>query len=149
MFKHILVAVDGSVQSDNALALALRIAGSGRVSALFVIPDYGMGDFAHLSFSKGSSLEDDVRELRSRLLSEGRRRLDEWLARGGNAADRLERLVQVSEHPYEEIVQTAAREGCDLIVMGSRGRGALASTLLGSQTMRVLSLSKVPVLVAH
>ena len=47
----------------------------------------------------------------------------------------------------QQIVKYAQAEGIDLIVTGTRGHGALASIALGSVTMKLLALSKVPVLV--
>ena len=51
--------------------------------------------------------------------------------------------------PWEAIVDHAAKERCDLIVMGSHGRSGLASLFLGSETRDVLSHSKVPVLLVR
>ena len=145
MFKHILVATDGSEHADKAVSLALRMAGPAELTALTVVPDYGMAEFAEVTFTHGP----DVPQLRENLAAEGRRKLDDVLARHGVPADRVERVVQVSDYPHQAILDTAERLHCDLIVMGSRGRGALASMLLGSQALRVLTLAKVPVLVAH
>lgn len=50
-------------------------------------------------------------------------------------------------NPYEAIVATADERGCDLIVMGSHGRRGVEGFLLGSETVDVLTHSKVPVLV--
>ena len=49
--------------------------------------------------------------------------------------------------PYVAILDTARREGCDLIVMGSHGRRGLTELLLGSETVKVLTHSEIPVLV--
>jgi nucleotide-binding universal stress UspA family protein len=145
MFEHILVATDGSEIADKAVSLALRLAGHGRVTALMVVPDYGTADIVKVVFTNGP----DPDQLRKDLAQAGRRTLDDVLARQGAQARRVERLVAVSDYPYQEIVDTAEREKCDLIVMASRGGNALKSALLGSQTLRVLSLAKVPVLVTH
>ena len=50
-------------------------------------------------------------------------------------------------HPYEEIIKTAENHGCDLIWMASHGRKGLDKLLLGSETQRVLSHARIPVLV--
>ena len=145
MFKHILVATDGSEHADKAVSLALRIAGPAKVTALTVVPDYGMAEFAQVTFTHGP----DVAQLRKKLAAEGQRKLDDALARHGTVANAVERLVLVNDCPHQAIIETAERLRCDLVVMGSRGRGALTSMLLGSQTLRVLTLAKLPVLVAH
>jgi nucleotide-binding universal stress UspA family protein len=49
--------------------------------------------------------------------------------------------------PYVVILDTARREGCDLIVMGSHGRRGLTALLIGSETVKVLTHSGTPVLV--
>ena len=51
------------------------------------------------------------------------------------------------EHPYLAIINTAASRGCDLIVMASHGRHGVAALVLGSETFKVLTHCKIPVLV--
>jgi nucleotide-binding universal stress UspA family protein len=53
------------------------------------------------------------------------------------------------DHPYEAIINAAAQYGCDLIVMASHGRRGIAGLLLGSETTKVLTHSKTPVLVCR
>lgn len=51
------------------------------------------------------------------------------------------------EYPYRAIIKTAKSRRCDLIIMASHGRGSASALLLGSETLKVLTHSKIPVLV--
>jgi hypothetical protein len=51
------------------------------------------------------------------------------------------------EHPYRAIIDTAESKGCDLIIMASHGRHGISAIILGSETVKVLTHSKIPVLV--
>jgi nucleotide-binding universal stress UspA family protein len=144
MFKNVLLATDGSEFADRAVALALAVAPKGRVTALMVVPDPSAAHFGETGV--GASVH--LAALLDAALKASRERLDQALSRQGAAAERIEKLVRVAESPAAEIVATALRGHHDLIVMATRGRGALASALLGSQTQRVLALASVPVLVA-
>jgi nucleotide-binding universal stress UspA family protein len=93
-------------------------------------------------FKNGPSFE----EVRERFAAEGRRRL-ELVLQQHRALGSVEPNVAVGDFAYDEIVKTAERLHCDLIVMAARGRGATKSALLGSQMSHVLSLAQVPVLV--
>jgi hypothetical protein len=56
--------------------------------------------------------------------------------------------IQVEhEHPYQAIIDTADAKGCDLIVMASHGRHGISAIVLGSETVKVLTHCKIPVLV--
>ncbi len=56
--------------------------------------------------------------------------------------------IQVEhEYPYRAIIETADSKGCDLIVMASHGRHGLSAIILGSETVKVLTHCKIPVLV--
>lgn len=149
MFTNILVATDGSETADKAVSLALALAShegsQARVTALLVAPDYGLAGFAKASFAEGQ----DVHHVRRELLAEGYRVLDAALRRHGTPAATVDRLVSLNDRPYEAIVAAAEQLSSDVIVMASHGRQAAASALLGSQTLKVLSLAKVPVLVAR
>jgi len=58
--------------------------------------------------------------------------------------------IQVKDMPpYQAITATAADRGCDLIVMASHGRSGLSAVVLGSVTNKVLTHTKIPVLVCH
>lgn len=146
MFKHILVATDGSALADKALALALQLAATcgeaTRVTALMVTPDYGTAELVGVTLGNGPPLQ----ALRESHAAAARRRLDALLAQHP-AQWPVEARVVVGDLPYEEIVKAAAGLHCDLIVIAARSRGALAAALLGSQTARVLALATVPVLV--
>lgn len=145
MFKHVLVASDGSERASKALAAALNIASESagtRVTAVMVVPDYTTRDVIDVVLTDGPSFD----AVRSVLAAKGRQRLDEILSHVAGS-ERIERCIAVGDSPYVEIISTAERLQCDLIVMASRGRGAAKSALLGSQTVHVLSMSKVAVLV--
>jgi nucleotide-binding universal stress UspA family protein len=149
MFKHVLVATDGSELADRALELAMGLGVDTRVTALMVVPDYGMAAYTRMTFGTGL----DVEGLRRRIVEAGEAELGAALARvrpnSPLRPGRVESRVLIGDLPYQTIIDTAEQEGCDLIVMASRGRGGLASAFLGSQTLRVLALTKVPVLVAR
>jgi nucleotide-binding universal stress UspA family protein len=51
------------------------------------------------------------------------------------------------EHPYQAIIDAASKNGCDLIAMASHGRRGISAIVLGSETVKVLTHSKIPVLV--
>ena len=58
--------------------------------------------------------------------------------------------IQIKDaQPYKAIIATAADRGCDLIVMASHGRSGLSAVVLGSVTNKVLTHTKIPVLVCH
>jgi nucleotide-binding universal stress UspA family protein len=60
-----------------------------------------------------------------------------------------ETLYLEKDHPYEAIIEAAKQRGCDLIVMASHGRTGIAAVVLGSVTTKVLTHTKIPVLVCH
>ena len=51
--------------------------------------------------------------------------------------------------PYQAIIRTAENQCCDVIVMASHGRGGVSALLLGSEAMKVLYHSNIPVLVVR
>ena len=56
---------------------------------------------------------------------------------------------EVHEHPYEAIIAAAGGRGCDLIFMASHGRRGMSALVLGSETTKVLTHSKIPTLVCR
>jgi len=58
-------------------------------------------------------------------------------------------VCETSDHPYDAIIKTADAKGCDLILLHSHGRKGLAAVLLGSETRKVLTYSKIPVMVVR
>ena len=64
-----------------------------------------------------------------------------------NAGVEFAKLSATSDSPYEAIIDAATQSGCDLIFMSSHGRRGISALLLGSETHKVLTHSKIPVLV--
>jgi nucleotide-binding universal stress UspA family protein len=56
-------------------------------------------------------------------------------------------MREIHDQPYRAIIDSALANGCDLIVMASHGRRGVSALLLGSETVKVLTHSTIPVLV--
>jgi nucleotide-binding universal stress UspA family protein len=144
MYKHILIATDGSELAGRAVTAGLALAKvlQARVTAVTATEPWSamvMGEPA-LVFPI-EEYEKAAAENAGRILS----------GVGSSAEDvGVEcETVHVNDFPAEGIVEAAKAKGCDLIVMASHGRRGLSKLLLGSQTTRVLTLSTVPVLVCR
>ncbi|GAB7541294.1 universal stress protein [Cupriavidus sp. CuC1] len=143
MFTHLLLAVDGSPLSDAAFhkALALAQEMKARVTALRVGPKYHV-------LAYHTEMLTDTRELFAEEISDSATKYLEGIALEAAAAGvTCDTAFLVDDHPYEAIIKTAEDRGCDLIVMASHGRRGVQGVLIGSETQKVLTHSKIPVLV--
>ena len=143
MFSHLLVATDGSDLSEVALiegaklAKALNAKATVVTAALTPAPivlegvDVGPGQPERQYVAKDRAQE--TLESATRVMQEG----------GVNC----QTVSVIDKRPFEAILDTAEAEGCDLIVMASHGRSGFQSLFLGSVTQKVLTHSKLPVLV--
>ncbi len=144
MYKHILIAADGSELAGRAVTAGLALAKvlDARVTVVTVTEPWSamvIGEPA-LTFPI-DDYEKAAAENAARLLaSTGSAAKD-----AGVACE----TAHVSDFPAEGIVATAKDRGCDLIVMASHGRRGLSKLILGSQATRVLALSTVPVLICR
>jgi len=144
MFKNILIPTDGSELSQQAVRFGIELAKQhqARITGIHVIPDY------HLLIAYEGAF-DPVSE--ERIEEEAKVRAENYLAfvrsSAGGASVPCETVCETSDHPYDAIIKTAAARNCDLIVMTSHGRKGLAAVLLGSETRKVLTHAKTPVLI--
>lgn len=143
MFKHILLPTDGSDLSLRAIerGVALAKAMGAQVTGFHAAPPF------HVFAYETPQLEY-TREQYLRVSAEqAANMLGTIEAAARTAGVPFESVSTVSDHPYEDILQTATERGCDLIVMASHGRRGVKGLLLGSETQKVLTHGTVPVLV--
>ena len=143
MFKHILIPTDGSELSKMAVRQAVQFAKeiNAKVTGLTVTVPY------HYCAVDAVQLSDtpdqyaiDVKSMADKNLSF----IKEEASKAGVSCELMQRS---NEHPYEEIVKTAQDCMCDVIFLASHGRRGMSGILLGSETQKVLTHSKIPVLV--
>ena len=144
MYKHILIATDGSEFAGRAVTtgLALARALKARVTAVTVTEQWSA------MVTGEPALVFPIEEY-EKAAAENAARILSGVSTTAKAAGVECETVHVNGFPAEGIVETAKAKGCDLIVMASHGRRGLSKLLLGSQTTRVLTLSAVPVLVCR
>lgn len=142
MFKKILLPTDGSELSNKAVQGALKMAGQlgASVVGLTIVEPYS---YSTLSEYRPETLE--AYEARNAQAAEERLAPVAQAAKAANVP--CETAVVKSFSPYEAIIDTAAKYGCDVIFMASHGRRGLSAVLLGSETQKVLTHSTIPVLV--
>jgi nucleotide-binding universal stress UspA family protein len=143
MFKHILLPTDGSPLSDIAIERGIGLAKTldARVTGLHVIEPFQL-------FSVGAEMASDTPEqYEKESLVRAQRYLDGIASAAKQAGVSCDGITEKSSHPFEAIIAAAEKRGCDLIVMASHGRRGIRGLLLGSETAKVLTHSKIPVLV--
>ncbi len=142
MFKKILVPTDGSDLSSKAIAGAVEFAAKlgAQIVGMTVVEPYS---YSSLSEYRPESFED----YDARMLAAAQERLGKLQAAARGAGVAVQTEVAKSFSPYEAIIDTAGKAGCDVIFMASHGRRGLNAVLLGSETQKVLTHSTVPVMV--
>jgi nucleotide-binding universal stress UspA family protein len=145
MFKNILVPTDGSELSSATVTRAVSFAreAGARITFFYAQPDFPMP-----IYGEGALIDPTTPEQFSKAAAAEAATILEK-AQAEATAGGVESVTDtaVSEIPYEGIIQAAERDGCDLIFMASHGRRGLKGFLLGSETQKVLTHSKIPVLV--
>ncbi|SFW22998.1 universal stress protein [Luteibacter sp. UNCMF366Tsu5.1] len=138
----ILIPVDGSAQSNRAARFVIRQwLQRGDLPDLTVV-HVDLPLSAHIGGYLGAESVAQFHARNSELALRPVRRL---LAKAGH----IHEEVMCVGDPAEEIVRVATKGRHELIAMGSHGRGAVGSMFLGSVVLKVLSRSKVPVVVVR
>jgi nucleotide-binding universal stress UspA family protein len=148
MYKHILVATDGSALSRKAIATAVKLAKSvgARVTGAYVIPPYTPALVGDSLVYVPAMSPQGRRAIHKRA---SKKALDVVVSMARGAGVRGGVLHVSAPTPWQGIIGTARRKKCDLIVMASHGRRGLAGLVIGSETNKVLTHSKIPVLVCR
>ena len=147
-FRHILVATDGSPRSVHAVRVAAELARAQH--ARLTVFNARALDLVHYPPWKGQAAPSPQETHYREIL---RRESDAVLAAATSAATNAGVACETasidSDEPWRAIVATATGLGCDLIVMASHGRHGIDAVVLGSETLKVLGHSSIPVMVTH
>jgi nucleotide-binding universal stress UspA family protein len=141
MYKHILIPTDGSSLSQQAIehGIALAKAVGARVTALTVTEPFYVSAFEP---TIAENYKKHVAALATNHLEYAKN-----AASISNVPCELVRLEH--EQPYQAIIDAAQARGCDAIVMASHGRKGISAVVLGSETVKVLTHSPIPVVVVR
>jgi nucleotide-binding universal stress UspA family protein len=145
MYKHILIPTDGTELSRMAVKQGMALAKSlgAKVTVLTTFPTFHfVAVDPVLITATPATFRKDCEAAAERYLSAAA----DAAAAAGVAC---EGVHLEHDHPYEAIIDTAGARGCDLIFMASHGRKGVAAFVLGSETTKVLTHSKIPVLVCR
>ena len=144
MYKRILISTDGSDISEKAVLSAIDLAKSSGAE-LFTISV--KEPFPYSAISEMQPVPpQEFYDAQERIAAE---RVKAVVDAAGAAGVRCQAHTVEALHPWEAILDHATNQACDLIVMASHGRRGLSALLLGSETQKVLTHSKTPVLVCR
>ncbi|HEX8956037.1 MAG TPA: universal stress protein [Burkholderiaceae bacterium] len=143
MFKHILFPTDGAATSKHVIKECVAFAKDtgAMITALHVMPRYT--PLANQVDIDGNSLEQFRREC----VMAAEEFLEEIVVEARAAHVPCNPIHVTSDYPYDAIIRTAEERHCDLIAMASHGRKGVKGMILGSETQKVLTHTKLPVLV--
>jgi nucleotide-binding universal stress UspA family protein len=144
MFKRILIPTDGSDITSKAVDTAVKLAQSvgARLYTISVKEPFPYSAISEMQPTPPQEFFDAQERIAAKRIQGVR---DTCAAAGVPCeAHTVEAL-----HPWEAIIEHAQRMECDLLVMASHGRRGVTALLLGSETQKVLTHSKIPVLVVR
>jgi nucleotide-binding universal stress UspA family protein len=143
LFKNILIATDGSDLAAKAVEQGIPFAKEigAKITAVTVTEPF------HLVSVAPSQLEYTPIEYKKHAEAHAKKVLAAVLDAARLAGVACETLHVEHEQVYQAIIDAAEARRCDLIVMASHGRRGVSAVVLGSETVKVLTHSKIPVLV--
>lgn len=138
--KKILVAVDGSTNSDKAVIEAKKIGRcmNSEISVIYVMEDIMVHPYIHMEEYRGV-LDEAFKDQGTEVLDRARKELEdyngkvEFLLKNGNPGNRILKVAEEGEY--------------DLIIMGSRGLNAVSRVMIGSVSNKVVNRANISVLI--
>ena len=145
MYKHILIPTDGSPLSEKAVKQGLALAKSigAKVTAITVSQTF------HTFSLDPEVVTETPAHYEEHCAARAQRYLSAAQDGASAASVAYEGMHVFHDHPYEAIINAAKDKGCDLIFMASHGRKGMSAVVLGSETVKVLTHSKIPTLVCR
>lgn len=137
MFTKVIWATDGSEHADRAMPLAVQMANADGAE-LHVVHVVEKLVGTRVAGMDALTNEDEIKAKVERQA--------QAIAAGRGAKTSIQVIAALGNHVADRIAEIAQNTGADLIVVGTRGHGALGSLMLGGVTQRLLHLSSCPVL---
>ena len=145
MHRHILIPTDGSDLSQNAIEYGMALAKSVNAKVTVLTVSVPFQTFV----VETGMISDTPEDYRKRTVTLAANYLNAAKEAALAAGVVCETVHIEHDQPYLAIIETAAQKSCDLIVMASHGRRGISAVLLGSETVKVLTHSTIPVLVVR
>lgn len=145
MFKHLLVPTDGSQLSQETVKHAIAFAreASAKITFFYAKPEYPVA-----FYGEGALIDPTTPEKFSQMANQQANEILSSCTQQAKAENvPADTKTATSDVPYEAIITAADAVGSDLIFMSSHGRRGIGGFLLGSETQKVLTHSRIPVLV--
>ena len=145
MFKHLLVPTDGTELSRQTVHQAVVFAreSGARITFFYATPDHPVSFFGNVGLTDPQTRENLIKSAEHQAQEILAAAIDTAKAAGVDCVG----VTNPSENPHDAIIAAAQAHGCDLIFMASHGRRGISGLLLGSETHKVLTHSRIPVLV--
>jgi nucleotide-binding universal stress UspA family protein len=147
MFKHILIPTDGSTLSQHAVAAGVSLAKAlgAKVTGFFAAPPATPIVYRnHLPV--GLVQPGEHEELIAKAAAEYLGYIERAAKDAGVS---FEGIHKTSDFPADAILETAAKKGCDAIVIATHGSGGMRGMFIGSVAQRVINQAKIPVIVVR
>jgi len=143
MHNHILIPTDGSELSQKAIDYGMALAKSvnAKVTVVTVSTPF------HALVVEPSMITDTPEQYGKRMATLAAEYLNVAKEAALAAGVSCDTMHVEHDQPYLAIIETAVRNSCDLIVMASHGRRGISAIVLGSEALKVLTHSTIPVLV--
>jgi len=143
MHRHILIPTDGSELSQKAIDYGMALAKSvnAKVTVMTVSTPF------HALVVEPGMITDTPEQYGKRMAALAAKYLNVAKEAALAAGVSCDTMHVEHDQPYLAIIDTAARKSCDLIVMASHGRRGISAIVLGSEAVKVLTHSTIPVLV--
>ena len=148
MYKRILIATEGSEFGGKALTHGLTLAKALNVPVVVVTVTEAWSALELARMARVGN-RNPVEHYEDMVTAAGNHILTHAADLAKSQGVSCETVHVRDSHPADGIIMTASQKGCDLIVMASHGRRGLDALLLGSETVKVLTHSKIPVLVVR
>jgi nucleotide-binding universal stress UspA family protein len=144
MYRKILLPTDGSALCDSATQKGIEFA---KFAGASVVAFHAIPATSYLIYTEAGPSDLLAEQFERDAKARGKRLVDTLESLARDAGVPCETLMLTNDHPWEGIIEAADTKKCDLIFMASHGRRGLTAMLLGSETSRVLTHTKIPVMV--